>query len=74
MEQKKNDKFSDRAAAQARETMDTMSGMLDNATHCADVTAEKVKNRVKEGTLKATNRVEEAVTAAADRIREKVHK
>lgn len=73
MDKKKMDARIDKAADQAKETMDVMSGMIDNATHCADKTAGKIKSKLKEGTLKATDKVEEAVTAAANRIREKVH-
>lgn len=59
---------------QAHETIDLLSGKIDEATQCADATAQKMKDKAREGVLKATDKVEEAVTSAANRIREKVHK
>lgn len=60
--------------AQADETIDLLAGKIDQATQCATDTGRKIKDKTREGVLKATDRVEEAVTAAADRVREKVKK
>lgn len=60
--------------AEVQSTIDLLSGKIDQATQCGEQAGLNIKNKAREGVLKATDKVEEAVTAAANRIREKVHK
>lgn len=62
----------DSAAEQAHETVDLLASKIDAATRCAQETSEELKDRMKEGVLKAADRVEATVSHAADRVREQV--
>lgn len=62
----------DKAAEQAKETMDLLNDKLDEATHCTDEKAQRIKDSAKETAVRTADRVEEAVSKAADKVREKV--
>ncbi|HIW65062.1 MAG TPA: hypothetical protein H9879_02350 [Candidatus Alistipes intestinipullorum] len=72
MNRDKIDAGIDRAAAEAKETVDLLSDRIDAATRCAREKHAQAKHRLKETILHATDTIEEGVTKTADRIREKV--
>ena len=74
MDKQKIDDRIDRAAEEARETMDLFAGKLDQATQCATDAGTRAENKLKEGVLRATGKVKQSATAAAGRVGEKARK
>lgn len=72
MDKQKMNAAIDSAAEEAKQTMDLLSGKIDDATQCAQETGVHFKESAKESVTRAAEKVEQAVTAAAERVKRKM--
>lgn len=72
MDKQKVNTAIDSAAEQAKQTMDLLSGKIDDATQCARETGANIRESAKKRVVEATEKVEQAVTAAAERVKRKM--